>query len=481
MLTRDDNFTSDDATWMLTASFVIFTMQTGFGLLEAGTVTKKNEVHILIKNAVNVILVSLSYWSLGYGFQNGKDRGTSPFCGIGSFLMSTPEDSMGRSYATFTFQLSFATAATAIVSGSMAERTNLYTYGIFSTVDTLVYSIAAGWVWGDHGFLKKAGVVDFAGCGCIHLLGGVSSLVISRVIGPRLRRSTARAGRVRMGNPTIAIVGAFTLWWGWLVFNCGSVFGMSNKRWMYAARAAVTALNASIAGGVVGVFFSYIAYKKFYVEELIGSILGALVSVTGSAFYRVWEAVVIGALGAVLVCSVIALMNKLNVDDPLNSVAIHGCGGLWGMIAVGLFVEADKLLKLTNGRMGLFRGGGFNLLCIQLLACVCITAWAVVMTALILKGINLVTPVRIAPEAELLGADFMEYQIRYDGYDYDTVMADLNLDSIRANRRHSAAYEQRDNDSTVTEELPLQSSPEQNDLDFDAEIGIRTFDTCSIL
>ncbi|GIX73033.1 putative ammonium transporter 3 [Caerostris extrusa] len=144
---------ADDATWILTASFVIFTMQTGFGLLESGAVAKKNEVNILMKNAVDVILGGLSYWMFGYGLQYGQGPGSSAFCGIGSFFVDTEND--GGVFATFIFQLSFATTATTIVSGAMAERADFNAYIIFSFVNTITYCIPAGWMWGQQGFLKR--------------------------------------------------------------------------------------------------------------------------------------------------------------------------------------------------------------------------------------------------------------------------------------------------------------------------------------
>ncbi|KAH7951622.1 hypothetical protein HPB52_010930 [Rhipicephalus sanguineus] len=210
MIVDPKSMKPDDATWVLTSSFVIFTMQTGFGLLESGCVSKKNEVNILMKNAVDVVLGGLTYWSVGYGLQNGQGPGTNPFCGVGSFFLDASSEVMGEEFAMFIFQLSFATTATTIVSGAMAERTNFHAYCLFSALSTLMYCIPAGWVWSSHGFLNRIGVIDFAGSACVHLLGGTSGLVSALVLGPRL--SWDRHSRPRMGNPTNAMIGAFTLW-----------------------------------------------------------------------------------------------------------------------------------------------------------------------------------------------------------------------------------------------------------------------------
>ncbi|XP_077484762.1 putative ammonium transporter 3 [Amblyomma americanum] len=411
MIVDPKSMKPDDATWVLTSSFVIFTMQTGFGLLESGCVSKKNEVNILMKNAVDVVLGGLTYWSVGYGLQNGRGPGTNPFCGVGSFFLDASSEVMGEEFAMFIFQLSFATTATTIVSGAMAERTNFHAYCLFSALSTLMYCIPAGWVWSGHGFLNRIGVIDFAGSACVHLLGGTSGLVSALVLGPRL--SWDRHSRPRMGNPTNAMIGAFTLWWGSLVFNSGSTFGISDEKWHFAARSAVSTINSSIGGGLVGTIATYLVHKSFDIEDIITSILGSLVSITaGSAFYRSWEALLIGAVGGLCTTPVPSLLRRwLSVDDPVNAAAIHGVGGLWGMLAVGLFLDTTRYQGLRHHRRGLFKGGGGSLLGIQLAACLTIVAWSAGVTFLVLKFINRVTPLRMRPGDELLGADFVEHCI----------------------------------------------------------------------
>ncbi|XP_037574635.1 putative ammonium transporter 3 [Dermacentor silvarum] len=411
MIVDPKSMKPDDATWVLTSSFVIFTMQTGFGLLESGCVSKKNEVNILMKNAVDVVLGGLTYWSVGYGLQNGRGPGTNPFCGVGSFFLDAGSEVMGEEFAMFIFQLSFATTATTIVSGAMAERTNFHAYCLFSALSTLMYCIPAGWVWSRHGFLNGIGVIDFAGSACVHLLGGTSGLISALMLGPRL--SWDRHSRPRMGNPTNAMIGTFTLWWGSLVFNSGSTFGISDEKWHFAARSAVSTINSSIGGGLVGTIATYLVHKNFDIEDIITSILGSLVSVTaGSAFYRSWEALLVGAVGGLCTTPVPSLLRRwLSVDDPVNAAAIHGVGGLWGMLAVGLFLDTTRYQGLRHHRLGLFKGGGGSLLGIQLAACLTIIAWSASVTFLVLKFINKVTPLRMRPCDELLGADFVEHCI----------------------------------------------------------------------
>ncbi|KAL5004706.1 hypothetical protein ScPMuIL_018162 [Solemya velum] len=153
----------DDATWILACSFIIFTMQSGFALLESGIASRKSEVNVMVKNVVDVVFGGISYWMLGYGLSFGNAPGSNPFCGIGQFFVDTDTDNMGVVFAQFVFQSSFATTATTIVSGAMAERTRLVAYIAFSFANTLIYSFPAHWIWAENGWLRTLGVVDVAG------------------------------------------------------------------------------------------------------------------------------------------------------------------------------------------------------------------------------------------------------------------------------------------------------------------------------
>ncbi|XP_054709111.1 putative ammonium transporter 3 [Uloborus diversus] len=435
MTTKDDDggitpVNADDATWILTASFVIFTMQTGFGLLESGAVSKKNEVNILMKNAIDVVLGGLSYWMFGYGLQYGRGPGTSAFCGIGSFLVDADDDDEGV-FATFIFQLSFATTATTIVSGAMAERANFNAYIIFSFLNTITYCIPAGWMWGEHGFLKKLGAIDFAGSCAVHLTGGASALVAACLLKPRLHRYDKGISSLALGGPGNAIIGTFTLWWGWLVFNTGSSFGITGNKWQYSGRAAINTINASLGGGASALIITYWKNRYFAVSDTVNGILGALVGVTaGSAFLRPWESVLVGVICAVVVNESAPFLDRLKIDDPVGAVAVHGVGGILGMIAVGLFVENDPLLNMTNGKNGLFKGGGFYFLLVQLLSCLCTALWSMSSTFLLLKVINFVIPIRMSKAEEILGADFTEHDINHEGYDYKGMISILNQQGI---------------------------------------------------
>ncbi|XP_067132638.1 putative ammonium transporter 3 [Centruroides vittatus] len=429
----------EDATWIMTSSFIIFTMQSGFGLLESGCVTKKNEVNIMVKNAVDVIFGGLSYWMFGYGLSYGKGPGTNGFCGIGSFLVDSNEKDMGAVFATYIFQLSFATTATTIVSGAMAERCNFMAYCLFSFFNTVVFCLPAGWIWGNHGFLKNMYVVDIAGCAAVHLVGGSSALVAAIMLKPRTGRYDQGNEPPPMGSPTNALVGMFMLWWGWLGFNCGSTFGVTGHKWKYAARSAVVTINSSVGGGIAALIFSYIAHKrKFLVLDLINGILASLVSITaGCALYHPWESLVIGTIGSILASLTMPLLDKLQIDDPVGAISVHAVGAIWGMISVGFFVEADGMLNLTKNYQGLFRGGGWHLLGVQTLAVVSVTAWSMSSTFLLLYCINKAIPIRMTIEDEKAGADLIEHNIRSE---WNTILQEepLKLDLTTTNGLRTA-------------------------------------------
>ena len=226
----------DDATWILTNAFTIFTMQSGFGLLESGMASMKNEANIMVKNAVDVIFGGFSYWLFGFAFSFGIVERGNPFCGLGYFLTDAEGSRMGQVYSKYFFQLSFATTATTIVSGAMAERIKLKAYILYSFLNTLTYSFPAHWIWDENGFLHTMGAVDIAGCSAVHLVGGVSGLVATMMLKPRSGRFDKNAPPKQMASPTNVLLGTFMLWWGWLGFNCGSTFGITGMRWRLASR-----------------------------------------------------------------------------------------------------------------------------------------------------------------------------------------------------------------------------------------------------
>uniref|UniRef100_A0A182PF20 C2H2-type domain-containing protein n=1 Tax=Anopheles epiroticus TaxID=199890 RepID=A0A182PF20_9DIPT len=407
----------EDTNWVLTSSFIIFTMQTGFGMLESGCVSVKNEVNIMMKNIIDIVLGGFTYWLFGYAMAFGRGELNNPFVALGDFLIDpgVSDPLFGPIFAAFLFQLSFSTTATTIVSGAMAERCNFKAYCIFSFFNTIVYCIPAGWVWGEHGFLKNLGVVDIAGSGPVHLIGGASAFASAAILGPRLGRYAKGTDPLPLGNPVNACMGLFVLWWGWLAFNSGSTYGVSGAKWAYAARAAVMTMMGSFGGGSFSIIYSMINNDgRMDVVDLINGILASLVSVTAGCYlYHAWEAILIGAIGSALCCFGMPLFDRMGVDDPVGASSVHGIAGIWGVLAVGLFADNPLRMETTSGRSGLFKGGGWYMLGVQSLSALCLACWGVCSTFVLLWLINKVVPIRMDPNEELLGADLMEHRIRH--------------------------------------------------------------------
>ncbi|KAF5290991.1 hypothetical protein FQA39_LY14522 [Lamprigera yunnana] len=408
----------EDITWVMTSSFMIFTMQTGFGMLESGCVSVKNEVNIMMKNVVDIVLGGLTYWIFGYALSFGRSSLSNPFISFGDFCIDpTLHDPMkGAIYTAFLFQMSFATTATTIVSGAMAERCNFKAYCLFSLLNTVVYCVPAGWVWADKGFLKTLGAVDIAGSGPVHLIGGTSAFASALMLGPRMGRYDKGIAPLPLGSPVNAVMGLFVLWWGWLAFNSGSTYGLSGSKYQFAARAAVMTMIASFGGGCVSLAYSMYRLKgKIEVIDIINGVLGSLVSITAGCYlYESWAALVIGCIGGLIACTSMPLLDKMGVDDPVGATSVHGLGGIWGVLAVGLFAQDPYPLETTNGRSGLFEGGGWYLLGIQALSCVCLATWAFCISIALLWAINKIITIRMELHMELIGADLTEHFVKHD-------------------------------------------------------------------
>ncbi|XP_038071607.1 putative ammonium transporter 2 [Patiria miniata] len=408
----------DDATWILTSAFIIFTMQSGFGLLESGSVSQKNEVNIMVKNAVDVLFGGISYWMFGYGLsfdKIGSDQEKNhPFVGLGEFFVDeTDPERVGNVFSHFFFHASFATTATTIVSGAMAERTKLEAYIIFSFLNTLIYCFPAHWMWDCAGWLKAMGVVDIAGAGAVHLVGGVTGLIATLMLKPRTGRFHDGVELPAMGSPTNTVFGMFMLWWGWLGFNCGSTYGISHNKWILAARSAACTITASIGGGMTAITLSYLGKRrKFDVTFLINGVLGSLVSITAMcALAHPWEAYIIGVVGSLIACTGCLLTERLRIDDPVSVVPVHALGAIWSLMSVGIFGRKDALAEKLTVYDGLLAGGGFKLLGIQALAIISIITWTAITSFVLLKLIDLTLGLRVPLHEEILGADLVEHSI----------------------------------------------------------------------
>lgn len=377
---------ADDATWVLTSSFVILTMQSGFGMLELGCAARGHEVNIMLKNVYDVVFGAAAYYLLGYGISYGYP--SNAFMGLGGFLMDTSTDSFemqvqsGLRFSSYIFQFSFAATSTTIVSGCLAMRCRFAVYCMYSFYAVIVYAFVAHWVWAETGWLAQLGVHDFAGSGPVHLLGAVNGLIGILCMGPRQGRfdGTRPAQEFTPSSPPSILIGLFMLWWGWIGFNCGSSFGITNNKWIVATRAGVTTINSTGGGGIAALIYTKLKSRCQYIraEEVANGILGSLVAITAPcACVHPPDAPIIGFIGALIALTTNDLNEKrLKIDDPVGAVGVHGAAGIWGILAVGLF--ADKKLVGIEVENGLFRGGGFGLLGVQLLLVAAILGWAVI-------------------------------------------------------------------------------------------------------
>lgn len=403
--------------WLFFGGVLVFFMQTGFTMVEAGFTRAKNTGNIIMKNIVDFMFGSIIFWFIGYGLMHGDGNGFigNPF---GMFLNGGAADIGSADYTKLFFQTVFCATSATIVSGAMAERTNFKAYCIYSAVISLaIYPIAGHWVWGG-GWLSEIGFHDYAGSAIVHMLGGTLSVVGAAILGPRIDKyrkdGTARA--IPGHNILIGALGVLILWVGWFGFNpasSGALVSVSDSGIVLdaeataeAAKVFITTNLAACAAAITTMFFTWIRYGKPDVSMTLNGILAGLVAITAPCdVVSPFASIIIGIVGAVLLCLAIPFIDtKLKIDDPVGAVSVHGINGLWGTIAVGLFASDRGLAG-----QGLFYGGGFKLLGIQLLGAVSIIVWAVVLGAILFGILKKAGILRAKPEEELQGLDATEH------------------------------------------------------------------------
>ncbi|EJK75638.1 hypothetical protein THAOC_02634 [Thalassiosira oceanica] len=347
---------ADDATWILTSSFVIFTMQSGFGMLEAGSCSPGFEVNIMMKNIVDVVFTALSFYLVGYGIAFGEP--STPFTGVGHMPADGGYGGGGKWIVVQSVHL-----PTLFRSHKHNDRQRMCGHA------PQVHCLHA----------LQMGAHDFAGGAPVHLFGGINGLVATLFLGPRLGRfdGSRPISDFVPSSPASQCLGLLALWWGWIGFNCGSSFGITDQRWVVAIRCAVTTINATVGGGLTSIAYSLWRTKGRLIipEHCINGILGSLVAITPAcASTHTWDAFPIGAVGALVGLGMNTYICHCKVDDPVGAVGVHAGSGTWGLIAVGLFADSNLIgIDIIDG---LFRGGGFRLLGLQLLAIVSTIGWS---------------------------------------------------------------------------------------------------------
>lgn len=415
--------TSVDVFFVLVSAYLVFLMQTGFAMLTAGSVRSKNTKNVLLKNVLDACVGAVTYFIFGWAFAYGENSSAPGFIGSGQFALSGDFGGLESSYENrfhdFFFQWAFAATAATIVSGSVAERTSFYAYlGYAFFLTAFVYPVVSHWVWGG-GFLSTLfgtdrGVIDFAGCAVVHMVGGVAGLVGAVMVGPRIGRFDVSGTAVPMPghSATLATLGTFVLWFGWYGFNPGSALALSGNGWNVAERCAVT---TTLAGASAGVTTLIILKLRDHIFDLIGvlnGILAGLVSVTACcAFIEPYAAVVIGAIGALIYVCAAMLLLRFKIDDPLEAFPIHGACGFWGVVAGGLFnVKRHQDVAGFSQRIwGLFYGGGGLLLLANIVGALIIAAWTALLIGIMFGGFKAVGMLRISEEMELVGNDVSKH------------------------------------------------------------------------
>ncbi|MBD3181689.1 ammonium transporter [Candidatus Poribacteria bacterium] len=422
--TTSSNSRAIDTVWMLLAAFLVFFMQAGFAMVEAGFTRAKNACNIIMKNLMDFSIGSLAYWALGFGIMFGASK--AGLFGSDGFFLSAGDPSTGDGLwqiAFWLFQAVFAATAATIVSGAMAERTKFSGYLAYSAVITiLIYPVVGHWIWGG-GWLSKLGMIDFAGSTVVHSVGGWAGLMGAIVLGPRVGKYIDNNGGKKISkaipghNIPLAALGVFILWFGWFGFNPGSTTSGTN---LSIATIAVTTNLAAAAGAISAMFTAWIRYKKPDASMSLNGALAGLVAITAPcAVVSPLSAVIIGLIGGILVVLAVDFFDKiLHIDDPVGAVSVHGVCGMFGTLAVGLFAESRYAQAAGLGDVnGLFFGGGAKLLGVQALGAISVLAWvsvtALIMFLIIKKTIGL----RVSREEELRGLDIEEHGMEaYSGF-----------------------------------------------------------------
>ncbi|MCD8347911.1 MAG: ammonium transporter [Lachnospiraceae bacterium] len=393
--------------WFLIGAALVFWMQAGFAMVEAGFTRAKNTGNILMKNLMDFCIGTIMFILIGFGLLLGEDL--AGFIGKPGFDIFTSYQDFD--WSNFVFNLVFCATTATIVSGAMAERTKFLSYCIYSAViSALIYPIEAHWIWGG-GWLAQLGFHDFAGSCAIHMVGGISALIGAKILGPRIGKfEKDKSGNITKVNAfpghnlPLGCLGCFILWLGWYGFNGAACTSVEQLGSVF-----LTTTVAPATATVVCMIFTWIKYGKPDVSMCLNASLAGLVAITAPCDVTdCFGALVIGAVaGLLVVFGVWLLDNKLRIDDPVGAVAVHMMNGIWGTIAVGLFATTSA--PGNDTLTGLFYGGGFSLLGKQLTGFVAVAAWTAVMITITFSVIKAIFGLRVSEEEEILGLDATEH------------------------------------------------------------------------
>ena len=415
-------YNSADVLWTLWGAAMVFFMQAGFSLCEAGLTRAKNTGNILMKNLMDFCIGTPLYWLVGFGLMFG---GAGAFIGrLDPLIRGSYDFGTLPLWCYVIFQTVFCATAATIVSGSMAERTNFKAYCLYSAlISMVVYPISGHWIWGG-GWLSSLGFHDFAGSTAVHMVGGITACIGAAMLGPRIGKYT-KDGKPRAipgHNLTALATGVFILWFCWFGFNGASTVSLSSDESMLSA--SLVFMNTNMAAAVATcatMLFTWIRYKKPDVSMTFNGTLAGLVAITaGCDMVSPVGAFFIGLMAGILVVLAVEFFDKVaKIDDPVGAVSVHGVCGAFGTICVGLFA--------TDG--GLFYGGGVRFLLVQLAGVVSVAVWVLVTMTIIFKVIDRLVGLRVPAEVEIDGLDIHEQGLAsaYSGFAITDVSAALDV------------------------------------------------------
>jgi Amt family ammonium transporter len=448
--------------WFLIGAALVFWMQAGFAMVEAGFTRAKNTGNIIMKNLMDFCIGTVVFILIGFSFLLGEDL--FGFIGKPGFDIFTSYADFD--WSNFVFNLVFCATTATIVSGAMAERTKFLSYCIYSAViSALIYPIEAHWIWGG-GWLAQLGFHDFAGSCAIHMVGGISALIGAKILGPRIGKFTKdKSGKITKVNAfpghnlTVGALGVFILWFGWYGFN-----GAACTTKEQLASVFVTTTIAPAVATVVCMIFTWIKYGKPDISMCLNASLAGLVAITAPCDVTdAFGAIVIGAVAGLLVVFGVWLLDYvLRIDDPVGAVAVHCMNGIWGTIAVGLFATTSA--PGNDELVGLFYGGGFSLLGTQLLGFITVAAWTAVTITITFLVIKAVVGLRVSEEEEIVGLDSTEHGLpsAYAGFSMmdisNTMIMEENENTVIGADDYDKASEAQRNAAVKVAQAPITST-----------------------
>ena len=450
--------------WFLIGAALVFWMQAGFAMVEAGFTRAKNTGNIIMKNLMDFCIGTAVFILIGACLLLGEDL--AGFIGKPGFDIFT--NYADFDWSSFVFNLVFCATTATIVSGAMAERTKFLSYCVYSgIISAIIYPIEAHWIWGG-GWLAQIGFHDYAGSTAIHMVGGISALIGAAILGPRIGKFVKDAnGKVTKVNAfpghnlTIGALGVFILWFGWYGFNGAAATNVDELASIFLTTTVAPALAT-----VTCMIFTWIKYGKPDISMCLNASLAGLVAITAPCDVTdCLGASIIGIVSGLLVCFGVWFLDyKLHVDDPVGAVAVHMLNGIWGTIAVGLFATSTSPAFETAGiKEGLFYGGGFEQLGLQMLGFLTVAAWTAVTITITFLAIKAIFGLRVTQEEEITGLDATEHGLpsAYAGFsimDISNITMDVNENTDLGQSDYIAASDAQKAAAVPVAQVPVASA-----------------------